>query len=538
MKLRIRAVSLLLAIIMIMLSACGKGTDHTSKDTNEEIAENLTPDYGGNLRLACFVPDTLNPLASEYQNVREILMVIYEGLFKAENTLKATPVLAESYTVSTSNKIYTIKLKQNVVFHDGTTFDSEDVVSTFNYIREFPTPYSTMFENVLTYSAIDKYTVSLELISPQHDFVNNLDFPILPSGLSKESFVSDNPDFIPIGTGKYKYDSQSLNKQMTCVRADSIHDGKEPYIDTITIKYLHSSQDIFHSFDAGETDVFTTNGSNWGEFTFTSKVKSYESGSTRYTYLGINCANIHLQNAGLRRDLNRIINKESMVEEVMFSHAIPAQLPIISTAYYNKQKDEPTESPQPVQAKATKTATAEEDVLEEPKEENPDFNKYNISLYLLFNSESKEKLRAAQFLKKCFEPYGITLEFQSVEFEEYKNRIASENYDLYIGETIMNNNMNIGFMFNSLQKGEQNLCNFTNDQFDSLLNNIDMMAPESENSEIAYRNFTEYFLQNMPQIPLFHTNTAIFVSSRVKGCTPPSMSFFYSNISDCFINYH
>ncbi|MBQ8525633.1 MAG: ABC transporter substrate-binding protein [Clostridia bacterium] len=538
MKHRIRISALIVAVLIFLMTGCANRTENTSENDKIEVTEEkLTPEYGGTLRLACFVPDTLNPLATEYQNVREVLMIIYEGLFKAESTLKATPVLAESYTVSTSNKIYTIKLKQNVTFHDGSKFDSEDVIATFNYIREFPTPYSKMFENVLSYSAIDSSTVSLELISPQHDFVNNLDFPILPAGLAKESFVSENPDFVPVGTGKFKYENQIRNKYMTCSKAENIHDGKEVYIEQVQVKFLHNSQDIFHAFDAGEIDMFTTNGSNWGEFSFTSGVKSYESGSPRYTYLGINVKNPHLQDAALRRDMNRIINKKAMVEAVIFSHATPAELPIISTAYYNKQK-ESSQGESAVNTLQTQLPINEEDILEAPVEKNPDFNKYNISLYLLYNSESKEKLRAAQHLKKCMEPYGITLELQGVGFEDYKTRIFEENYDLYIGETIMNNNMNIDFMFNSLQKSEQNLCNFTNDQFDTLLNNIDMMAPESENSEIAYRNFTEYFTQNMPQIPLFHTNTAIFVSNRIKGGTAPSMSFFYSNIEDFFINYH
>ena len=148
MKHKIRLFPLLLAIVMLTMSGCGK--KNNLSDDSQYAQENLTPDYGGTLRLASFVPDTLNPLATEYQNIREVMMVIYEGLFRAESTLKATPVLAESYSVSTSNKIYIIKLKQNVTFHDGSKFDSKDVIATFNYIKEFNTPYSKMFENVLT----------------------------------------------------------------------------------------------------------------------------------------------------------------------------------------------------------------------------------------------------------------------------------------------------------------------------------------------------------------------------------------------------
>ena len=57
------------------------------------------------------------------------------------------------------------------------------------------------------------------------------------------------------------------------------------------------------------------------------------------------------------------------------------------------------------------------------------FDKYNLSLYLLYNKESKEKLRAAQHIKKSLEPYGIKVQLQSVDFEEYKKRIETELED-------------------------------------------------------------------------------------------------------------
>ena len=107
--------------LLTVFSACGKDN---SSNADETTQQNLTPVEGGIIKLACFVPDTLNPFITKYQNVRDVLMTIYEGLFKAESTLEATPVLAESYSVSTANKIYTVKLKPDVLFHDGSAMDA------------------------------------------------------------------------------------------------------------------------------------------------------------------------------------------------------------------------------------------------------------------------------------------------------------------------------------------------------------------------------------------------------------------------------
>lgn len=510
--------------LLTVFSACSKDN---SSNADETTQQNLTPVEGGIIKLACFVPDTLNPFITKYQNVRDVLMTIYEGLFKAESTLEATPVLAESYSVSTANKIYTVKLKPDVLFHDGSAMDADDVIATFNYIKTYDTPYSELFKNVLSFKKLDKLTVAIELISPQANFVTNLDFPILPSGLAKQSFKEDNPSFVPIGTGRFMYESMVRNKNMTYKKFDKWHGEAKTYVDGIKVSFLHSSKDLFHAFDAGEIDMFTTNGSNWGEFTITSNHKSFETGSPRYTYIGINTNNDSFKDAALRRDINNAIDKQEMVEEVMFSHATPATLPIISTAYYlehHNKKQAELETTKPEEQ-------PEENVTPEPAA------KYNITAYLMYNTESDLKERTAIYLQKELEPLGITLELQHFEFEEYKQRILEGNYDMYIGEVVMNNNMNMDFMFSSTQKTSQNLCTFMSDEFDNLLVNLDMMSPDVDSGEMFFANFVKYFEENYPQIPLFHTNTALFVNNRIKGSITTDMTAFYNDIGDFFINY-
>lgn len=507
--------SKLIALFMIVAMLCGCSSNGS---IDSDSSENYTPEPGGTIKLACFVPDTLNPLATKYQNVRDVMMVVYEGLFKAEDTLIAIPVLATGYTVSTSNKIYSITLKNNITFHDGSEFDADDVIATFNYIKEYDTPYSPIFENVLNYEKTDKYSVSVELISPQADFVNNLDFPILTSGLSEHSFSQEDTAFIPNGTGRYKYSSRVHNKNLTLVRNNDWHGNKPSYPDKVFVSFMHNSTDLFHAFDAGEIDIFTTNGSNWGEFNFTTNNKCFETGSPRYTYIGINTERDKLKDVTLRQDINNLIDRKEMVETVMFSHAVPAKLPIISTSYYFDYKSPTGEKPS-----------------EEQKA--PEILKYDISLGLLYNNESKLKERAANYLKKEFETYGITLNLNPVDFDDYKECIEEGEYDLYLGEVIMNNNMNMDFMFSSVQHTSQNLCTFLNSEFDAMLANHNMMSPDKENHELTFYNFEKYFMENIPQIPLFHSNSALFVNSRIKGEIKANMSSFYGDIGDLFINY-
>ena len=112
-----RIIAIIAALAMILpLCACDNTADQRGEGGEHRQVEYI-PEYGGILRLACFVPDTLNPLVTQYRNVRDVLMTVYEGLFKANSNLRSTPVLADSFTVSASNKIYTIKQYSSCIFH-------------------------------------------------------------------------------------------------------------------------------------------------------------------------------------------------------------------------------------------------------------------------------------------------------------------------------------------------------------------------------------------------------------------------------------
>ena len=89
--------------------------------------------------MACTPPDTLNPLMTNHQSVYDVLFLMYDGLFKVDCDMSAQGVLAENYTSSNENTTYTITLKDNVKFHLGKPFKSEDVIATLDYITFFST---------------------------------------------------------------------------------------------------------------------------------------------------------------------------------------------------------------------------------------------------------------------------------------------------------------------------------------------------------------------------------------------------------------
>lgn len=533
--------SLLLAAVFT-LSGC---SINKSNDKKTGSTSDLIPSEGGTLNLSSYSPDTLNPITTQFSCVRDFLYLIYEGLFIVDEDLSAQGVLADNYSVSDNNTVYTINLKKGIKFHDGSDFNANDVIDTFKYIQNTDSYYSGNLENVRSYTAADSSTVVITLNSPRANFVNNLDFPIMPSGLQPSSFAVPNSDFKPVGTGRYRYDKTNAYISIELKKNDSWHGESKVYIPSVCIRFVKDNESMLYAFDSGETDLITTDRGRWGEFSYTSDFRTCEATTQRYTFLGVNIANPYLADAGNRRNLEKAIDKKLLVDSLLFSHASAAETPISSKAYFAAQSES------------------------EKQKDDKKVQLNKASLYLLFNEESEQKQEIAEYLQKTLEEYGIKLSFTKVDFDSYINRIQSGDYQLYIGELDVRKDASIRFMFNTAppsvpaddEKSEVTdepteegtaeepkeekvpvsaasslVSNYTNQELDNLIYSMDAAADKNDAS-IAYTNFRNFFGDNLPHIPLYHINDALLIGARIKGEVNKNLTNFYADLGEIYINY-
>ena len=118
------------------------------------------------------------------------------------------------------------------------------------------------------------------------NFLCNLDFPILPSGISSYEFSSS--DFKINGTGRYKYEKTNPYESIILTKNKSWHGEGKVYIPKVCIRLLNDNQSMVYAFDSGETDIITTDRARWGEFSYTGSFKTYEITTNKYIFLGIN----------------------------------------------------------------------------------------------------------------------------------------------------------------------------------------------------------------------------------------------------------
>lgn len=157
-------------------------------------------------------PELINPLFASLSDVdADMTRLVYSGLFRYDEGQRLVPDLAAGYTMSDDKKTYTIKLRQDVFWHDGEPFSAEDVVFTIETIQNpnIGSPLLLSFQGVLV-TVIDPHTVQLTLQEPFPAFLSALTVGLLPEHLwidvPPERLRFHKLNLQPVGTGPFKFD--------------------------------------------------------------------------------------------------------------------------------------------------------------------------------------------------------------------------------------------------------------------------------------------------------------------------------------------
>jgi peptide/nickel transport system substrate-binding protein len=166
-------------------------------------------------------PPTLDPMVSTADLVGIITQHFFETLFTFDKNWKVTPLLAESMPeITDEGKVYTIKLRQGVTFHDGSAMDSADVVASLKRWTELASRGKQTGGNIDKIEAVDASTVRVSLKAPYAPLLallsfNNAAAVIMPSE------KLENPLKEPVGTGPYKLKERKPDQYIQLVR----HEG-------------------------------------------------------------------------------------------------------------------------------------------------------------------------------------------------------------------------------------------------------------------------------------------------------------------------
>ena len=173
---------------------------------------------------------TLDPHSQNHATTSTILLHAYEGLVRYSASYQVEPALATKWTTLGPTQIR-FELRRGVRFHDGTPFTADDVVFSFDRIRQPQGTMQIFVAGVNEVRKIDSHTVDLILAAPNPTLLRNLiDFRIMSRAWAEknnttrvqdykakeENFASRNV----MGTGPYRILSWQPEQRVMMARND------------------------------------------------------------------------------------------------------------------------------------------------------------------------------------------------------------------------------------------------------------------------------------------------------------------------------
>lgn len=218
-----------------VISACG-GDGGAGSESSPTGAASGTPKKGGSLRIGIVgvsAKDTLDGQVPASEPSNCFTYQLYDALLGYDADYNMVNLLAESVESNATGDVWTVRLRPDVVFHNGKTMTSEDVVYSYKRILDPDSPGNgqAALKVVLEANgirALDESTVEFSLLTPYAIFKDQLAYYcncILPVDFDPAK---------PIGTGPFKLRANYPGEQVV-FDANRDYWGDGPYADELTV---------------------------------------------------------------------------------------------------------------------------------------------------------------------------------------------------------------------------------------------------------------------------------------------------------------
>ncbi|MBO5726496.1 MAG: ABC transporter substrate-binding protein [Clostridia bacterium] len=495
-----RIIALLLCL-SCLIGLCACGSNGSSNKNKDEAAQN-----GGKnttVSIAYNNTDSFNPYVAETSLNRNVAALIFDSLFYIDNDYNLQNNLADSYEIN--EKVCTVTLK-SATFSDGTALTADDVVYSFNAAKNSSKRYKQQLKSIVDATA-NGNTVTFTCSKIDAYMVNLLTFPIIKKGSDKLT-NEDKIAFPPIGCGRY-----TLSQDKTTLTANKKWHGGKLSIKTIRLINAPDQESLSHAVEIGAIDIYYTDLSD-GTILRMSGTRQ-DVNLNNLVYVGINHSSSLMKNNNMRQAISAALDRKKICESAYFTNAVPA------TGIFNPAW-EPTKSIQTIQTSANSEISIEnlEEIGYNKKDNGVYYENANgdtITVRLLVNSENQFRLNLADMVVAQLKSVGIKVIVDKVSYKKYVTRLKQGNFDLYIGEVNILDNMDMTELLCAGGKAAYGIK-----KSDTTNKTTQNMIKSFYSGKATVADIAAYAISEMPIIPICYRTGVLLCCEDV---TPVSQAY-------------
>ena len=245
-----------------LLAACSSGSGSSSTTgaiaTHPNGVSTATPKPGGALVFGVDAEEKgFSPTQGTFDEVGILYArTVFDPLMILAADSTPQPYLAQSVTPNGDYTVWTITMRPNLVFHNGSPCDAAAVAANFaaHKASALTGPAITTIDTVTVTSPL---VVTITMKSPWVPFDYYLTGGIGGqfAFIAEPNWLNSNSQTNPVGTGPFVFQEWVPNDHFTATKNPHYWRSGYPYLDSITYKPIPDPDQLLSSLTSGSVDI-------------------------------------------------------------------------------------------------------------------------------------------------------------------------------------------------------------------------------------------------------------------------------------------
>lgn len=444
----------------------------------------------------------------------DLVSLVYDSLFILDQQNQPIPWLVKDFSISEDKKKITMKLHENLKWHDGKSLTSEDVKFTYEYVAKYKKArFTTPAKVISTIATPDAQTVIFELSKPAPDFFIQplADLPILPKHVWN-SITEPLKSTEQMGSGPFIM-VEHKQGQYYKLKANPDYFKGKPTIDSLILPIIEDSTAMFTALKSGQLDVASREipPELVKDFENNKSLRVTKGTGLSTTLLQFNSSKYPLSEKAVREAISLSIDPKVLVETVLLGFATPGSPGFI-------HPDSPSSNKEIMhltnieKAKEILEQAGFRDQNQDGFREAPDGKK--IQMVILVYSDSPIRIRTAEIVTESMKKLGLNVQVKAMDpttvdslvwpdFDVLKGR----DFDMSIWSWSTTMQMYparlTDLFYSNLEVGNANIGAFKSESFDKLADQL-MVTLDPQSRTDLIRKMQQQVAVEYPLVPLYY----------------------------------
>ena len=276
--------------------------------------------------------ESLDPARANTLKSLQLLSSLGDTLYELNSKGELVPELASEMPIFSEDKLQIIiNLRRNVLFHDGTSFNSKAMKFSFDRFKRIGTMNYILGNKIKSIETPSKYQLIINLNKPSSS-VNGLLTsvnltPISPTFYKNYADKFLNDDFV--GTGKYIL--KRFSNEIQVIDPNINYWGDIPNNEGVSFIGYSNSSSLYGALKSKQIDVLLSNSINDSQrnnlnlLSKNKEIKEGDSPATEISFISLRTNSYPLNNRNVRIALSKSLNRKFISDRVSYGLRKPSR---------------------------------------------------------------------------------------------------------------------------------------------------------------------------------------------------------------------